>query len=220
MYSRALVHSAILLGVALVGRADAQTTPDPSAADPRVWVSASAGRVVFPQLNFLNDLSRENIGSATGIRGTVEADIGKVGGLGITYAIAEFPVEYVVSRLGDPCIQGCAAKLNTTTLMATLRVGGGLGLEQIFEASAGLMMFDEMESSQPLTNARGKATDFTAAVGYGASYGFTPRLSVMVLADLGLVFHDNPNDEADISGTSYSHYVGLRAGLRYGLFSR
>ena len=220
MLSRA-VHSALALAcLGIATPASAQDTPPPRGVDPRLWVSASYGPVVFPQLNYLNNASRNNISSALSPRGTIELDIGRVGSLGFTYATASYDVNYVVTRQDDPCVPGCDATLNSTSLLATLRVGGGLGLEQVFEVSAGYTMFDELESSQPLYNARPSHNDFTAAVGYGATYGFSPALSAMVIADIGLAFHDNPNDEVQIEGGYYSHFIGIRAGLRYGFWNR
>ena len=183
-------------------------------------MSASVGPVAFPQLNFLNNASRNNVSSAMSPRATVELDLGRVGSLGVTYATSTHDVNYVVTRQGDPCVSGCDATLDATSILATLRVGGGLGLEQVFEASAGYIKFGALESSQPLLNARPAHNDFTAAVGYGATYGFTPALSAMLIADIGLAFHDNPNDEVEIEGGYYSHFIGLRAGLRYGFWSR
>ena len=220
MPSRALHRFILPALVVLATRSEAQDIPAATGPDPRFWISASAGPVKYPQLNFLNNTSRDNVDAAMSIRGTVEIDIGQIGGLGVTVASANFPINYVTTRQDDPCVPGCEAKIRATSILATLRIGGGLGFEQLFEANAGFTLWGDLESTQPLLDARAARNDFTAGVGYGASYGFTPQLSAMLIADLGLVFHDNPNDDVDIQGSYYSHFIGLRAGLRYGLWNR
>jgi hypothetical protein len=210
-----------LAAVAVAVRAEAQdvSTP-PRASDPRIWLSVSGGPITFPQLSYLNNFSRENVDASMTVRGTAEIDIGRIGSLGVSFSRASYDVQYVTARQFDPCREGCPATLQATTVLGVLRVGGGMGFEQVFEASAGLTMFGDLESESPLYLAREAKSDFTAGVGYGVTYGFTPALSAMLVADIGLVFHDNPNDEADIPGSSYSHFLGLRAGVRYGFWSR
>ena len=196
-------------------------TPARGLPEPRVWLTASAGHMSFPQLNFLNSASRENVDAGTVLRGTVEIDAGKIGGLGVAYSQATVGVTYVGGspQQGSACTQGCAATLDVASLMATLHIGGGLGLDQVFQASLGVTKFGGLEAAVDITGLQDEGTDFTAMIGYGAAYGFTRALSAMVVADIGLVFHDGPGGAAP-DARYYSHYLGLRAGLRYGLWNR
>jgi len=212
--------SALLTVAALASQADAQTAEGArAAADPRIWISASAGPAIFPQLNFLNDQSRDNVSAGTKFQGSIEYDLGTIGGIGFTYSTIEHPVVLRTNRIPSPCQTDCEATVKLTSMLATLHVGGGEGFEMVFQASAGVTRFGAFEESEVPVGTRGAATDFTTIIGYGASYGFTPALSAMLIADIGLVFHQTPDGE-EVEGTSYSPFVGLRAGLRYGLWSR
>jgi hypothetical protein len=210
----------VLTLTALASSADAQTSPGARApADPRFWVSLSGGVVTFPQLNYLNVSSRESPEKTTSIRGSLELDAGKIGGIGIAVATANVPITWVQSRINDPCISGCPGDVRVTSILATLHVGGGVGLEQIFQASAGVTMFGDFKGPVVPVEMRRAATDFSAVIGYGVAYGFTPQLSAMVVGDVGLVFHTDPGGEG-VEADSYSAQLGLRAGLRYGFWSR
>jgi hypothetical protein len=209
-----------LIFVSATASANAQTSPAGGVpADPRFWASLSGGVAVFPQLNYLNVSSRESPEKATTIRGSLELDAGKIGGIGIAVATSNVPITWVQSRINDPCIAGCPGDVRVTSILATLHVGGGVGLEQIFQASAGVTMFGDFKGPVVPEDMRKAATDFSAMIGYGVAYGFTPQLSAMVVGDVGLVFHADPGGEG-VEADSYSTQLGIRAGLRYGFWSR
>ena len=198
--------------------AQAPVTPN-SPADPRIWASLSAGPSTFLHLNFLNQ-NRESVRSATGFRGTLEYDLGRVGGVGLTAAAVTLPVDYRTTS-GSICGTGCPAEVKVTSVMATFHAGGGLGLDQVIQASAGVTMFGDVVGVPESEGIREKASDFTVMIGYGLAYGFTPRLSAMVVGDLGLAFHSEGDTQREfVSGGNYSPLVALRGGLRYGLWSR
>ena len=212
---------AVLALVTLAARAGAQGPSAPRApADPRLWVSLSAGPMKFPQLNFLNTSSRENIGYGANIRGTLEIDAGKIGGFGLAVTSAELPVTYVGGAPGNSaCTNGCPATLQVNSFLATLHVGGGLGFDQVYEASAGLTRFGDLDAPAEPIGIRKAAVDFTVMIGYGVAYGFTPQLSAIMVGDIGLAFHKDPSG-GGVEADNYSHLIGLRAGLRYGVWNR
>jgi hypothetical protein len=193
---------------------------NPTEGGPRIWLSASAGPVKYPQLKYLNTANRETSRSATNLRASLEADVGKIGSAGIAVASVDLPIHYVAGAVGSPCVSGCDGTVTATSIMATLYVGGGLGIDQVYQASAGFTRFSDIKGPGPDAVRRRGRTGFTGAVSYGLAWGFSEALSVSVIADIGLVFHEDPSGQALNSSTYYSHFYGVRAGARYGLWSR
>ena len=212
------INAALAL-TAVVLLADSAGAQTPTEGGPRLWVTASAGPSTFPQLNFFNTASRENIDMATTYRGAIEVDAGKVGGIGLSVSSTKYGATYVGGSVGSPCRSGCPATIQATAILATLHVGGGRGFDAVYEASVGYTHFGALQAPDQAVGVRGAANDFTGMLGLGLAYGFTDELSAMVVGDVGLLFHKDPGGEG-IEAGYYSAQLGVRAGLRYGLWGR
>jgi len=210
---------AIAALAALLAPLSTSSAQNPTEGGPRIWVSASAGTLSFPHLNYMNLPNQDDVETATQYRGAIELDAGKVGGVGIWVGTAEFPMTYVAGGIGSECRSGCDATLSATSVMATLHVGGGRGFDMLYEASAGFTHFGDVKAPEPTVGIREATTDFTGMLGIGAAYGFTDELSIFFAGDLGLVFHKDKGGEG-VEADNYSSSLGLRAGVRYGIWNR
>ncbi len=97
----------------------------------------------------------------------------------------------------------CGAHLDLTSIGASFHAGGGPGLNQILEASAGATMYRNFRrdsDGQQLPPTGGNIDPFLT-FGYGFGYTFNPTMQVSIVQDYGLVLHERTGLANDQSNT-------------------
>ncbi len=178
-----------------------------------VWVSAGAG---YHDPGSLAD-GRTNsdwiFSDGLGWRGSLEYGLRGGTTIGLVGTFARLPLE-VRSRT-DGLTRDADGDI--LSIQALFRAGGGTGLHQVIEVSAGIVEFrnfsarDSDESIGPPDGDR----DFTFALGYGFGFGISTRAQVALVQDFGYTFHQREGLPASASRATMnrSTRIGLRIGL-------
>src|SRR5688572_1760745 len=103
------------------------------------------------------------------------------------------------------------------SLQALFHAGGGAGLHQVIEVSAGVIEFrnfrarDNGDALGPPDGDR----DLTFGLGYGFGYGISSRAHIALVQDFGYTFHQRDGLPASSSRTTMnrSTRIGLRIGF-------
>ncbi|MBA3340543.1 MAG: hypothetical protein H0T48_01775 [Gemmatimonadaceae bacterium] len=211
----------LMLCIAAATSAGAQVRRPIRIADPSLWVSASAG--LF-QANNVSDgatASTWDFGQASNVQFRVAAEkaIQNQSSIGLAATYTHAPFTYHGSAGGASCMR-CAAHLDLVSLGASFHVGGGLGLHQVLEASAGVAQYRNLrrDSDGADLAPTGGNIDPYFAFGYGFGYGFNPTMQLSVVQDIGIVLHERTGLNSDQSNTLRQRPI--RVNFRYGLGSR
>lgn len=205
---------AIVVAVSAIATdAMAQILQLPRARRGTVWASAGAG--YFDPGNFSDGRTGTDwiFSDGLGWRGTIEYGIGGGSTIGIVGTFARLPME-VRSRTG---LFAREADGDILSMEALFHAGGGFGLQQVIEVSAGVREFrnfradDTGEKLGPVDGDR----DFTFSLGYGFGFGFSNRAQIALVQDFGYTFHQREGLPSSASRTTMhrSTRVGLRLGF-------
>jgi hypothetical protein len=146
-------------------------------------------------------------------RGTLEYGIGGGSAIGVVGTFARLPLE-VRSRTVGPSRD---ADGDIRSLQALFHAGGGAGLHQVIEVSAGVIEFRNFRakgSGEKLGPPDGDR-DLTFALGYGFGFGISGRAQIALVQDFGYTFHQRDGLPASSSRTTMnrSTRIGLRLGF-------
>jgi hypothetical protein len=146
-------------------------------------------------------------------RGTVEYGLGGGSSIGVVGTFARLPLE-VRSRTGA---QSRDADGDIRSLQALFHAGGGAGLHQVIEVSAGVIEFRNFRargSGEQLGPPNGDR-DLTFSLGYGFGFGISGRAQIALVQDFGYTFHQRDGLPASSSRTTMnrSTRIGLRVGF-------
>lgn len=183
-------------------------------AEPRFWVSGAIGLFDLGTLQDGGTQSSWRFDDAAQFRGSAEYAVGRGSSLGAVVTWASVPVRYVSSG-----VLGGATDVTATvsSLGLVFHGGGGSGLHQVIEASAGAVRFSDFTSDdtgdrvEPLE----PDYDFTFSLGVGFGFSLGDRAQIQLVQDVGLVLHQKSGLPNDASTTAYSRVT--RIGLRYGI---
>lgn len=178
-----------------------------------LWVSAGAG--YYDPGSLADGRTNSDWIFSDGLAWRASLEYGLRGGttIGVMGTFARLPLE-VRSRSGNLAWD---ADGDILSIQAAFHAGGGPGLHQVIEVSAGMVEFrnfrarDSDESLGPPDGDR----DFTFALGYGFGYGISPRAQVALVQDFGYTFHQRDGLPASASRTTMnrSTRIGLRIGF-------
>jgi hypothetical protein len=177
-----------------------------------VWTTAWAG--YYDPGSFADGRTSTDWVFSDGLawRATLEYDLGGGSSIGILGTFARLPLE-VRSRVSS---ESRDADGDILSLQAQFHAGGGAGLHQVIEVSAGVIEFrnfrakDSGESLGPPDGDR----DFTFALGYGFGFGISNRAHIALVQDFGYTFHQREGLPASSSRTTMNR--STRLGLRLG----
>jgi hypothetical protein len=204
-----------VLGVTVVtGNVFAQILELPGKRRDIVWATAWAGYYDPGSIADGRTSSDWLFSDGLGWRATVEYGLGGGSTVGVVGTFARLPLE-VRSRAGESSRD---ADGDILSLQALFHAGGGIGLHQVIEVSAGVIEFrnfrsrDQGETLGPPDGDR----DLTFALGYGFGFGLSTRATIALVQDFGYTFHQRDGLPASSSRTTMnrSTRVGLR--LRFG----
>jgi hypothetical protein len=205
---------AVALGVMILSaNAAAQILQLPSKRRDVVWATAWAG--YYDPGSFADGRTSTDwlFSDGLGWRASLEYGIGGGSAIGIMGTYARLPLE-VRSRTGASSRD---ADGDILSLQALFHGGGGLGLHQVIELSAGVIEFrnfrakDNGETLGPPEGDR----DLTFALGYGFGFGISARAHIALVQDFGYTFHQRDGLPASASRTTMnrSTRIGLRVGF-------
>jgi hypothetical protein len=197
----------------LSANAAAQILQLPSKRRDVVWATAWAG--YYDPGSFADGRTSTDwlFSDGLGWRASLEYGIGGGSAIGIMGTYARLPLE-VRSRTGAFSRD---ADGDILSLQALFHGGGGLGLHQVIELSAGVIEFrnfrakDNGETLGPPEGDR----DLTFALGYGFGFGISARAHIALVQDFGYTFHQRDGLPASASRTTMnrSTRIGLRVGF-------
>jgi hypothetical protein len=205
---------ALVLGVPFVTReAAAQILQLPGQRRDVLWATAWAGYYDPGSMADGRTSSDWLFSDGLAWRGTVEYGIGGGSAIGVVGTFARLPLE-VRSRTGGPSRD---ADGDIRSLQALFHAGGGAGLHQVIEVSAGVIEFRNFrarDSGGQLGPPDGDR-DLTFALGYGFGFGISGRAQIALVQDFGYTFHQRDGLPASSSRTTMnrSTRVGLRVGF-------
>lgn len=208
------VALAIVGAIAQPRSAPAQITRLPHSGAPVAWASLGIGYLNPQPINDGSTQTRWAFGSTAQLRGSLELQLRSDAAVGLVGAWSRMPLSYQTAS------SAVDAHAESRSLMALFRIGGGTGLHQIIELTAGVVQFANFEQDHTgdrLAPERAD-TDAALAAGYGFGYPLARRLHLTLVQEFMIVIHQNdglPNDTR-----RSSQQQTLRLGLRYGLGSR
>ena len=189
----------------------------PRVPEPQAWVSASIGLFNGNDVSDGNTESRWDFGRASNpqYRLSAEKAVGRTASIGLTGTYVHAPFTYI-----GPACSSCAAHLDVATLGASFHVGGGIGLHQVIEASAGALQYRNLKRDSDGT--RLPPTDGNVdpyfTFGYGFGYSLNPSMQVSVVQEFGLAIHERTGLTSEDSNTLTQRT--LRLNFRYGFGNR
>lgn len=212
----------ILILAAGAGAAHAQVRrPVPRIALPATWISISGGLFNANGVSDGRTSSTWDFGQASNlqVRAAVERTLQGQTSLGLVGTYLHAPFTYIGLDGDDSCAR-CAAHLDLLSLGASFHVGGGQGLHQVIEGSAGVAQYRNLtrDSDDSPLNPVGGNFDPYFSFGYGFGYGFSNRMQASVVQDLGIVLHERNGLSSESSNTLRQR--SLRLNFRYGVGNR
>ena len=214
--------SALLLLITLAAPVEAQVRRRvPRPPDPSFWVSASVGLFNANEVNDGETNSTWDFGEAsnTQFRVSLEKAFQGSASIGATATYVRVPFTYTGPLRTESC-SGCAAHLDAISLGASFHVGGGTGLHQVLEGSAGVLQYRNLrrDSDGGELAPVGGNIDPYFTFGYGFGYAFNPAMQVSVVQDFGLALHERGGLTSGVSNTLRQRTIRLN--FRYGFGAR
>jgi hypothetical protein len=205
---------ALLLGVTFVtAEAAAQILQLPGKRRDVLWTTAWAGYYDPGSLADGRTSSDWLFSDGLAWRGTLEYGLGGGSAIGVVVTFARLPLE-VRSRT-EPTSRDADGDIRS--LQALFHAGGGAGLHQVIEVSAGVIEFRNFRakgSGEQLGPPDGDR-DLTFALGYGFGFGISGRAQIALVQDFGYTFHQRDGLPTSASRTTMnrSTRIGLRLGF-------
>ena len=188
-------------------------------AEPQTWVTASVG--LFNGNTVADGATRSQwaLGQATDPQFRLAAEKGLEGQSHISVGVAgtymHAPFTYQGSGGTNSC-SNCAAHLDMVSLGASFHAGGGIGLHQVIEASAGAIQYRNLKrdsDSSPLAPTGGNIDPYFT-FGYGFGYTINPTTQISVVQDLGFALHERTGLTSEQSNSL--RLRAIRLNFRYG----
>ncbi|HVE80114.1 MAG TPA: hypothetical protein VNA89_14705 [Gemmatimonadaceae bacterium] len=211
--ARAAVALVLLAPAASAGAQIIRVPPRGLGGEPRLWASAAVG---WAQIQGFVDGSTSTVwdfGDAAQFRGSLEARVARGVTAGVAATWARVPLRY---GSGAGFVN---ADADVTSIVATVHGGGVTGLHQVFDISAGAIIYDNFKADGGGTLAPEKADpDFMFSLGYGFGYAVNSALRVTLVQDAVFAIHQQGASDNDNRRTSqqYITRIGVRLGFARG----
>lgn len=187
----------------------------PVTNEPTMWGSLSLGLYGANGISDGQTASTWDFGNGTDwqYRASLEKALQNQFSIGGVATHVKVPFVYS----GSNCDR-CGAHLDLTSIGASFHAGGGPGLNQILEASAGAAMYRNLRrdsDGQQLPPTGGNIDPFFT-FGYGFGYTFNPTMQVSIVQDYGLVLHERTGLANDQSNTLTQRTTRLNFRMGFG----
>ena len=215
------IFAAALL-ISFATTADAQVRRRvPRVPEPAAWVSAGIGLFNGNDVSDGSTESTWDFGRArnTQYRASFEKAVSRTASIGLTGSYVRLPFTYIGNGPAASCSR-CAAHMDMIAAAASFHVGGGTGLHQVLEGSAGALQYrnfrrDSDKASLAPSNGN---IDPYFTVGYGFGYSFDAITQVSVVQDFGIALHERSGLTSEQSNTLTQRTIRLN--FRYGFGTR
>jgi hypothetical protein len=188
--------------------------------EPSMWASVSAG--VYGANGISDGASGSTWDFGDGTNWQFRAALEKAlqqnqFSLGAVLTYVDVPIVY----FGPGCAR-CDAHLDLTSLGASFHAGGGPGLHQVLEVSAGAAVYSNLrrDSNGAELQPTGSNVDPFFTFGYGFGYTFNPTMQVSIVQDYGLVLHERTGLSNEQSNTLTQRTTRLNFRMGFGSRSR
>jgi opacity protein-like surface antigen len=212
------VNKYILLALLVVAAhsADAQVRRrTATVGEPSMFVSLSTGVYGANEIGDGETGSTWDFGEGTNwqFRAAVEKALQSQFSLGAVLTYVDVPFVYI----GPGCGR-CDAHLDLTSIGASFHAGGGQGLHQVLEVSAGAAMYSNLKRDSDGTKLqpRDGNVDPFFTFGYGFGYTFNPTMQVSIVQDYGLVLHERTGLSNSESNTLTQRTTRLNFRMGFG----
>jgi hypothetical protein len=229
-----IIATLVLLSAA--APADAQIRRRvPALAAPEIWTSLSAGIYGGNGISDGSTQSTWDFGAGTTwqYRAAVEKSLQRQISAGLVGTYVKVPFTYIGSAGASSCSR-CSAHLDLVSLGISFHAGGGPGLHQVLEASAGALQYRNLRQDvQPNIPDQGGASGNPNALapldgnvdpfftfGYGFGYTFNQNMEVSVVQDYGLALHEKKGLETGQSNTLTQRSTRLNFRFGFGAKTR
>ena len=213
------------LGAALsVALATAATTADAQIIDPgrdrprgfvgqpKAWVSLFAGFAQHQGLCEPESESCWSFGDALQWRAALDFPIGNGAQIGVVGTHAKMPLIYSGGLLSG--CSGCDADANVSSLLGQLRIGGGSGIHQVIDVTAGMTLYSNFRRTDGTRlDPERTVSNWTFAIAPGIALPLSPRAQVILAQEWGIVVGKRVSGRSTNSAQTQT----LRLGFRYGL---
>ncbi|HEX6576527.1 MAG TPA: hypothetical protein VF042_16280 [Gemmatimonadaceae bacterium] len=193
----------------------------PRVPEPSAWATLSIGLFNGNDVSDGRTESVWDFGRASNpqYRAALEKAISSTAAIGAVATYVHAPFTYFGPG-GDNSCERCAAHLDIATLGASFHMGGGIGLHQVIEASAGALAYRNLErddTDDKLAPVNGNIDPyFTFAYGFG--YSLNPTAQLSIVQEFGLALHERTGLTSEDSNTLTQRT--LRLNFRYGFGNR
>lgn len=214
--------SALLLLITFASPVESQVRRRvPRIPEPSLWLSAGVGLFNGNGVNDGETNSTWDFGEAsnTQFRVSLEKALQGTASIGATGTYVRVPFTYIGPGGAQSCTR-CAAHLDAISLGASFHVGGGTGLHQVLEGSAGILQYRNLRRDSDggeLAPVDGNMDPYFT-FGYGFGYAFNPAMQVSVVQDFGLALHERGGLTSGESNTLRQRTIRLN--FRYGFGAR
>lgn len=191
----------------------------PIANEPTFWVQLGAGVYGANGISDGATNSTWDFGEGTDwqYRLAAEKVLQNQFSLGGVLTYVNVPFVYT----GNACGR-CDAHLDLTTVGASFHAGGGTGLHQVLEVSAGAALYRNLHRDSDGTKLppTGGNVDPFVTFGYGFGYAFNPTMQISIVQDYGLVLHERTGLSNEQSNTLTQHTTRLNFRMGLGALTR
>ncbi|MGH7602958.1 MAG: hypothetical protein ACRENK_03060 [Gemmatimonadaceae bacterium] len=192
-----------------------------SSSDPSVWISGGIAGFTANGVNDGASASSWDFGNSTNLAygASLEKAISSGTSVGISASYAKMPFSYFGPALpagGGATCDGCDAHLDMTTLVGTLHAGGTVGIYQVIELNAGIVMYRNLtrDSDHARLAPVGGNIDPYFSLGYGIGYGLSKTTQIEFVPDAAISIHERSGLSNGVSNTNSMR--SLRLAVRMG----
>jgi hypothetical protein len=176
---------------------------------PSAWTSIFAGWTRHEPLCDPDSNSCWNFGSALQWRGTVEYPMGNGATIGVVGTHSRAPLLYSSGPIGTT-----DADANISQILGQLRIGGGSGIHQVIDMTAGTSLYSNFRrTSDGARLDSGTVRNWSFALGLGFAMPFSPRSQMVLLQEFGYTIGKRMVGNPSNSAQTYTLRLGLRLGL-------
>lgn len=179
---------------------------------PNTWVSLGIGWLQQGGLCDPDSNSCWNFGNAVQWRGTLEYPIGRGATIGVAATTARVPMIYSAQLV---CVSGCDADANVSQYLGQLHLGGGTGIQQAIDLTAGMTVFTNFRASD--TGMRldpvKAVSNFSFLVGYGLALPVSRNFHVTLSQEYGQIIGKRVSGQSSNSAQQNITRIGARVGL-------
>jgi opacity protein-like surface antigen len=179
---------------------------------PNSWVSLGIGWLNQGGLCDPDTDSCWNFGSALQWRASLEYPIGRGTTIGVAATTARVPMVYQAQLV---CFNGCDADANVSQYLAQLHLGGGTGIQQAIDISAGMTSFTNFRSADTGTRLEPMkaVSNFSFGVAYGLALPIRQNFLLTLTQEYGQIIGKRMPGQSSNSAQQNVTRLGVRMGL-------